>query len=106
MEMSEEQAQGAIDSATKRLRPNVEELCESRKLSTAMTAFYAALQKRLDDKMREGFRGWDQWNPEACEEEARISLAKGKYLDAANFAFFAWYNQQRYDSAAKPEKPE
>lgn len=57
--------------------------------------FNSAMWARLAQKQRARWTGWDTLSDEEIESRLIKSLDKKNWVDVANFAFFAWYKQQR-----------
>ena len=71
---------------------------EVAKIAKEWDAFHVAALSRMDDKVKEGFSGWD--DPLDCPEDAlqalmvdkadRYFLTEKDLLDVANYAMMLW----------------
>jgi hypothetical protein len=72
---------------------------EVEKIDTAVAAFSTEMKEHLINKLRQGWRGWD--DPANAQEiynamlahGAAIPLAIGQEAAIANFAMFLWYHR-------------
>ena len=65
-------------------------------LGYCLDEFSVRMEARLERKVAEGRRGWDDpdWDIEDIKRQLIIQVEKGNMIDAANFAMFAWNKQE------------
>lgn len=79
---------------------------ETAKIREASAAFGAVCQAKMMEKVREGWRGWD--DPANRQEiyhamlahGTAVPLAAGQEIAIANFAMFLWMHRVKKDPAA------
>jgi hypothetical protein len=72
-------------------RPNIDLVIEMYR--KAKGEFCKKMSQRLDEKSTKGYNGWD--DPSRTiefRERAVKAINEGRYVDAANFVLFLWYN--------------
>jgi hypothetical protein len=77
------------------------------KLEMMIDAFAQAMKKKLRQKARAGYSGWDSASIERLEQKMvdHVSRGAGQEVDIANFAAMLWYARRSEDSRSKQEKP-
>ncbi len=76
-------------------------MTDRKKLRAAVEAFSTEMEKKLLDKLDDGFFGWDmEENDFNFRCNLMIHLEKKDYVDVGNFAMFLWLQQLNAESRA------
>jgi len=67
---------------------------KSTKLNNAVNQFVAEMKKRLAEKEKEGYQGWDDDTQLHLLQRAGTKLKQGKYIDVANLVMMLWYRSK------------
>jgi len=67
---------------------------ESAKLNNTVNDFVVEMKKRLTEKEKEGYEGWDDNTQLHLLQRAKTKLKQGKYIDVANLVMMLWYRSK------------